>query len=599
MYGVTENYLKAMNAAVHQWYVTGAVTLKDGTVIDLTEDDILQGSLLIQNQCAGDGSIDIGQVYMGEMDMTVIRQDIKKSEWLGAVIKLMFHRREFDGDFAEISPDITAADSYGTIHASHEKEGYEAWRAFESSGSTYWDAGAESATLEWNFPCLTRIRHISLNNLPGTYYQGLEASDGGTLADSDGNMLMAVRTSGFDVSKTVSVYTDSVKTKLIGTADFRDSGYSFVGFTPEGGYIDTYALYFEFPDSYGDDVGLSGCDVYQEAWNDNFWADIPIGTWNVDNAESSEGGVALTCYDNMLAFEEEYDEDVKSITAFLDSSPYTFLKNMIGYVSSESGITTRFYNSSSATAALINGSSSILFKTVSDTKDWKTWRDVLSSAAAALGGFAAANRYGRIEIRNYRDDPVDAITADTFLHEGSTFSDSEKDVRRVNAALDDSTRLKVKNSNWGTGIKSYTLDLGTNPFIAVKSKEDATVIVTNISNGLQPVKFSAFSIERAADPVYDLGDRVSISGGGAKDTFSYHITKFSFDSHKYHMEGVTPIKLGSSSSGGTSSSKSSGSYLKTNGSNMSKAFTASPASFRVGGNICFPNVYDRTIDTDP
>ena len=116
MYGVSENYIKAMNAAVHQWYVTGAVTLKDGTVIDLTEDDILQGSLLIQNQCAGDDRIDIGQVYMGEMDMTVIRQDIKKSEWLGAVIKLMFHRREFDGDFAEISPDITAADSYGTIH---------------------------------------------------------------------------------------------------------------------------------------------------------------------------------------------------------------------------------------------------------------------------------------------------------------------------------------------------------------------------------------------------------------------------------------------------------------------------------------------------
>ena len=87
-------------------------------------------------------------------------------------------------------------------------------------------------------------------------------------------MLMAVRTSGFDVSKTVSVYTDSVKTKLIGTADFRDSGYSFVGFTPEGGYIDTYALYFEFPDSYGDDVGLSGCDVYQEAWDWSFGQNI-------------------------------------------------------------------------------------------------------------------------------------------------------------------------------------------------------------------------------------------------------------------------------------------------------------------------------------
>lgn len=602
MYSVTENYHKAMNAAVHKWYVTGKATLKDGTVIDLTEDDILQGSLCIKNQCCSDEKVDIGQVYMGEMDMTVVRQSIKGADWLGASIDLKFHRYEPDGEFVYVHPDISGPESYGRIHASHEKEGFEAWKAFSSrlTGREWWDAGSSSASITWDLPCLTRILNISMTGLPGSYRQAMKDADGEILADSDGEILMAARSSGLDVAKTVNVYTDSSKSTLIGSAVFRDSGYSNISISPEGGHIDTYSLYFEFPDSYGDDVGLFICNVYQDAYSSDFWAEVPIGTWNVDSSEAAGSGVALTCYDNMLAFEQEYDEDEKSVTAFLSSSPRDFLRSMTSYVSSVSGISTLLQNSY-LIPQLINGSSTILFKTVSGVRSWKTWRDVLSSAAAALGGFAAANRYGKIEIRNYGTASVDTVTPATFLSEGSTFSGSETDFRRVNAALDDSTAIKVKNSNWGTGIKSYTLDIGANPFIAVKTKAQATTLVRNISNGLQPIKFSAFSIDRAAGLVYDRGDRITITGGGADSSFSYYITKFSFDGHKYHMEGAAPVKMESSSQGGggSSSSKSSGPYLKTNGSNMANAFSAGPSSFKVRGSICFPDVYSNVTDNDP
>ena len=51
MYPVSQAYKTAIRARTRTDSVTGALTLKDGTVLPLQPQDLISGSLTLDNQC--------------------------------------------------------------------------------------------------------------------------------------------------------------------------------------------------------------------------------------------------------------------------------------------------------------------------------------------------------------------------------------------------------------------------------------------------------------------------------------------------------------------------------------------------------------------
>ena len=97
MYPVSEAYKAAMHGKVQRFKVRG-------TIGDVNFDDanILSGSLSITNQCSGSENIEIGQVYIGELDCTFLGLNIERYSWYRKEIKIYFGQGLTDGTYEYI-----------------------------------------------------------------------------------------------------------------------------------------------------------------------------------------------------------------------------------------------------------------------------------------------------------------------------------------------------------------------------------------------------------------------------------------------------------------------------------------------------------------
>ena len=71
MYAVSQSYIEAMHRPVQRHKLRG--TIGD---VPFTESDILSGSFIISGQCSDTSNVQIGQVYITELKMTVINKEL-------------------------------------------------------------------------------------------------------------------------------------------------------------------------------------------------------------------------------------------------------------------------------------------------------------------------------------------------------------------------------------------------------------------------------------------------------------------------------------------------------------------------------------------
>ena len=71
MYPVSEAYKNAIAQNERNVRIIGTITLKDGTVIEIDDEDIVQGSLYVSEQCVSGEDIEIGNVYASEMGLSL------------------------------------------------------------------------------------------------------------------------------------------------------------------------------------------------------------------------------------------------------------------------------------------------------------------------------------------------------------------------------------------------------------------------------------------------------------------------------------------------------------------------------------------------
>ena len=85
MYSVSDEFKKAMKKPVLKTYLKG--TIGD---VNFNDSNILSGSFSITNQCSGSEALEIGQVYVGELNATFLNINLERYKWKGQVITPYF-----------------------------------------------------------------------------------------------------------------------------------------------------------------------------------------------------------------------------------------------------------------------------------------------------------------------------------------------------------------------------------------------------------------------------------------------------------------------------------------------------------------------------
>lgn len=71
MYPVSDAYRNAISQNERNVRIAGTITLKDNSVIQIDDEDILQGSLYFTEQCVSGEDIEVGNVYASELGFTL------------------------------------------------------------------------------------------------------------------------------------------------------------------------------------------------------------------------------------------------------------------------------------------------------------------------------------------------------------------------------------------------------------------------------------------------------------------------------------------------------------------------------------------------
>lgn len=97
MYQVSEAYREAMHRKVQTFRLTGTAGNKA-----FTDANILKGSFSITNQCSGSDAVEIGQVYIGELNATFMDMGISRYQWQALEISPSLGLKLADSSYEDI-----------------------------------------------------------------------------------------------------------------------------------------------------------------------------------------------------------------------------------------------------------------------------------------------------------------------------------------------------------------------------------------------------------------------------------------------------------------------------------------------------------------
>ena len=87
MYPTSAAYKTAITKNVRDVKITGTITLKDATTINISDADVMQGSLYFTEQCVSGEDIEVGNVYVSEMGLTLTSPPQIPIVWTGQELR--------------------------------------------------------------------------------------------------------------------------------------------------------------------------------------------------------------------------------------------------------------------------------------------------------------------------------------------------------------------------------------------------------------------------------------------------------------------------------------------------------------------------------
>ena len=247
-----------------------------------------------------------------------------------------------------------------------------------------------------------------------------------------------------------------------------------------------------------DRYSLEGAIVelfYHLCLADGTYESIPMGVYEVSEANRMVKCLELKAYDYMLRFEDGFSGTSTAGTA------YEIIMLCCGACNVE------FAQTQEEIDAMPNGMEIL---SVYSDNDIETYRDVLYYIGQVLGGFFVINREGKLELRKYGNEPVMEITQKQRF--SSSFSDF---ITRYTAIS--STNLRTQTAEYYSleVDDGLTMNLGSNPFLQFGLEETRKTLCENILADISVISYVPFDSETIGNPALDLGDVIRFSGGHA------------------------------------------------------------------------------------
>ena len=239
---------------------------------------------------------------------------------------------------------------------------------------------------------------------------------------------------------------------------------------------------------------------------DGSYEAVPMGIFEVSEANRTAHVLELKAYDYMLRFDRDFNGFETIGTAY----------GMMALCGTACGVD--LAQSQEEIEALPNGSELL---SIYPENDIETYRDVLYFTAQVLGGFFCINREGKLEFRQYGNTPVMEILQKHRF--SSSFSDF---VTRYTAVS--STNLRTQTAEYYALEEDdgLTMNLGINPLLQFGLEETREELCRNILTALSVVNYVPFDSDTIGNPALDLGDVLTFSGGQADSQQITCVTSF-------------------------------------------------------------------------
>lgn len=264
---------------------------------------------------------------------------------------------------------------------------------------------------------------------------------------------------------------------------------------------------------------------------DGTWEEIPMGVYNITEAERSGRKVEIKAYDNMLLMGDSSDISVTDITG----TPYEILSailEMTGVVLAQN---------QAEIDSMPNGLHTF---GISITAEDMTPRDILGELCTLLCAFACFDRKGKLEIRQYGTESV--YTALGKKKANTRISDYVVKYKGLKAQIGGQYTYSLSEDKEG-----LILDIGKNQFLQLGLESTKEEILQNIQNVLTAVTYTPCSTElMTGHPALDLGDMIEIEDQYGENVQTYimsfdwkyrgrHTVKGVGSNPRMHVKGQT------------------------------------------------------------
>ena len=237
--------------------------------------------------------------------------------------------------------------------------------------------------------------------------------------------------------------------------------------------------------------------VFHLVLADDSVEDVPMGVFEVSEANRLAKCLELKAYDFMLRFDKSFNGFETVGTA------YDFIALCCKRCKVE------FANKRAEIDAMPNGGVTISVYTENDIE---TCRDVLFYVAQVLGGFFIINREGKLELRKYGKDPV--MKVEQRHRFSSSFSDF---ITRYTAVSSTNKQTQIAEYYALDPDNGLTMNLGVNPLLQFGLKETREMLCRNILTDLSVIRYVPFDSDTIGNPALDPGDVLTFTGGQADE----------------------------------------------------------------------------------
>jgi len=241
---------------------------------------------------------------------------------------------------------------------------------------------------------------------------------------------------------------------------------------------------------------LEGAEVrlsYHLRLADGSFEEVPMGVFEVSEANRTARCLELKAYDYMVRFEKGFS-GFQSV-----GSCYDFMVLCSGACGVELAQTRE------EIGAFQNADISI---SIYKENDIQTYRDVLYYVGQLLGGFFFINRVGRLELKRFGAETVAEVRQE------HRYSSSVSDfVTRYTAVSSTNVVTETAEYYHLDPDDGLTMNLGANPFLQYGLEGTREEICRNILDALSVINYTPFDMETAGNPALDIGDAILLCGG--------------------------------------------------------------------------------------